>query len=126
MLETDRGSLAHFMLNIVIFNHHHCFLLHCLQQLQNCSRAIRPAWSGNCKVSLCQTYFAQTASTVKGAKSYNLLLNYLKNVKILVAIAKPWLTLQQTCRLLMSSCLFVINVFYYLVALIFFLPCALL
>jgi len=48
-----------------------------IKSLQSCSRSTSVASSGKCKVSFRNTYFAQTAFSVKRAKSWNMRLQTL-------------------------------------------------
>ncbi len=69
-------------------------------RLQESRRSTRAASSGNCRVIHCKTSFAQTALSVKGVKSFNLLPDYLKsttNYSYFKKATKSWLIHQQTC-----------------------------
>ena len=71
-----------------------------IMTLQSCNRSTRAASSGNCKVPFCKTSFAQTAFSVKGAKSWNALPDHLKfaaNFTTFKRATKSCLIQRQTC-----------------------------
>ncbi len=62
-------------MDLSLYPHDICFV-----RLQGSSRSTRAASSGNCRVILCKTSFAQTALSVKVVHLFNSLPDYLKSI----------------------------------------------